>query len=201
MKTSLSRLPLEERGAAAVEFAVVAPVMALLLLGGFEVAHTLYTRSILQGVVQKTARDSTLESGTTAQAAKALDDRVIAQASALANNATVKITRRYYRTFSAAAAAKAEAWTDTNTNGICDAGEPFQDENQNNTWDPDGANAGQGGAKDTVVYTATMEYPRMFPIAMIGGGSTTKLSASTVLRNQPYGDQAAYAAPVVRNCQ
>ena len=117
------------------------------------------------------------------------------------NNATVTITRRYYRTFTAAANATPEAWTDTNKNGRCDAGEPYQDDNRNNTWDADGGNGGQGGAKDAVLYTVTVSYARMFPIYnLIGGSNTAKVTASTVLKNQPYGDQATYGASVVRNC-
>lgn len=196
------RLRRDQRGATVVEFAMVAPVMGLILLGAFDVAHTLWTRAALQGIVQKTGRDFTLESSATAQAQQdALDNKVRAQAQALANNATIGMTRRYYRTFSAAAAAQAETWTDTNANGRCDAGEPYQDANRNSAWDSDGADAGLGGAKDAVVYTVTMTYPRMFPIyKMVGGSTTTQLTATTVLRNQPYGDQGVYAAPVVRNC-
>ncbi|QDX24984.1 pilus assembly protein [Sphingomonas suaedae] len=191
----------DESGATIVEFAMVAPVLGFVLLGAFDVAHTLYTRATLQGIVQKTARDSTLESGIESGAQSALDAKVKAQAKALANNATVTITRRFYRTFSDAAAARAETWTDTNSNGRCDAGEPYEDANHNNSWDADGGNAGQGGAKDATLYTVEVSYPRMFPFYnLVGGSRTTKVTASTVLRNQPYGDQGSYGAPVVRNC-
>lgn len=191
----------DESGATVVEFAMVAPVLALVLLGAFDVAHTLYTRAALQGVVQKTARDSTLESGLEAGAQDALDEKVRKQAKALANNATITITRRHYRTFSDAAAARAETWTDTNGNGVCDGSEPYEDANGNSAWDRDGANAGQGGAKDATLYTVTASYPRMFPAYnLIGGSRTTTITASTVLRNQPYSDQGSYGAMVVRNC-
>ncbi len=191
----------DDAGATRVDFAMVAPVLGFVLLGAFDVAHTLYTRAALQGVVQKTARDSTLESGSESGAQAVLDEKVKAQAKALANNATVTITRRFYRTFSDAAAARAETWTDTNSNGQCDLGEPYEDANANNVWDRDGGNAGQGGAKDATLYTVEVSYPRMFPFYnLIGGSRTTKITASTVLRNQPYGDQGSYGAPQVRNC-
>lgn len=193
------RLVRDQRGATIIEFAFVAPIMSLVLLAGFDFAHTLYTRGALQGIMQKAARDSALESGTTN--ATTIDDEVRAQASALVNNATITIKRRYYRTFSKAAAAQAEAWTDTNLDGACDAGEPYQDENLNNVWDPDGADAGQGGAKDAVVYTVTMTYPHMFPLYnFIGSSHNATVTAATVLRNQPFGDQSSYGTPVVRNC-
>ncbi|MFL9841800.1 TadE family protein [Sphingomonas sp. ST-64] len=191
----------DETGVTIVEFALVAPVLGLVLLATFDFGHTLYTRAVLQGIVQKTGRDSALESGSTADAISALDEKVRRQAKALANNSEITITRRYYRTFSDAAAARAEPWTDTNNNRVCDGSEPFEDLNGNNVWDRDGANEGQGGAKDATLYTVTMRYPRMFPLYnMIGGSRTTKITAATILRNQPYGDQGSYAAPVVRNC-
>ena len=197
----------DRRGGAAIEFSIVAPVLCLLLVAAFDTAHTLYARATLQGIVQKAARDATLEDSTDTASQTALDNEVKAQVRALANNATFLATRRYYRTFQKAAAAQAETWTDTNGNGTCDGpvgatpGEPYQDANNNGVWDKDGGDSGQGGAKDRTVYTVTITYPRMFPLwKFIGVSSTTKLTASTVLINQPYADQGSYAAPTTRNC-
>lgn len=197
----LQRLRGDQTGATIVEFAVIAPVMSVLLLGAFDIAHTLYMRAALQGVVQKTARDSTLEDASESATQLALDAKVMTQAKALANNAQVSITRRYYRTFSDASAARAETWTDTDHDGTCNNGEPYEDANRNGTWDKDGGDGGQGGAKDAVLYTVQVRYPHMFPIYQVIGGSTqATVTASTVLKNQPYGDQGTYGAPVVRNC-
>jgi len=191
----------DKRGATIVEFAIVAPVMALMLLGGFDTAHSLYMRAVLQGIVQKTARDATLETATDTDAQDALDTKVKVQVKAIANNADIAITRRFYRTFSDAAAAKAETWTDTNKDGKCDNGEPFEDDNNNGVWDADGGDAGQGGAKDRTLYTVSVSYPRFFPLyRIIGGSSTTRISASTILENQPYSDQGNYSAPTVGYC-
>jgi Flp pilus assembly protein TadG len=202
-RAAAARLALlrDERGATVIEFAIIAPVMGLLLLGGFDVAHSLYMRSVLQGVVQKTARDSTLEGGGTPEAEAALDQKVTAQVKAIANNGEITIRRRYYRTFSDVAAARAETWTDLNKNNICDDGEPYEDANLNSNWDRDGGNQGQGGAKDAVLYSVQVEYPRFFPLYnFIGGSKTTKITGTTVLRNQPFADQGSYGAMKVRNC-
>lgn len=198
------RLARDQRGATIVEFAMIAPVMGILLLGAFDVAHTLYMRAVLQGIVQKVGRDSSLESGLDAATQATLDAKVTGQAKALANNGTVTITRKWYRTFTDAAAAKFEPFTDTNGNGTCDGpsgstpGEPYEDNNNNGRWDATGGNDGSGGAKDAMVYTVSVAYPRMFPVyRIIGGSTTTTVTASTVLRNQPYGDQGT---ATVRNC-
>ncbi|NIJ18523.1 Flp pilus assembly protein TadG [Sphingomonas naasensis] len=191
----------DRRGVTVVEFAIVAPVMGLVLLGGFDIGHTLYMRTTLQGVLQKAGRDAALESGASASAQEKLDKKITDQVKALANNADVEIKRRYYRTFEDAAAAKAEIHTEVNGNGICDAGEPFEDANNNGKWDADGGNGGQGGAKDATLYTVTVSYPRFFPLNnFIGGSNTTKVSASTVLRNQPYADQGVYDSPTEGHC-
>lgn len=201
IRALLHRLRREQRGATVVEFGIVAPVLCLTLVGAFDVAHTLYVRSVLQGIVQKVGRDSALEGNDEASIQTALDNKVKAQARALVNNATVTVTRRFYKTFTKAAAAQAETWTNTNGNSTCDANEPYEDANHNGIWDSDGADAGQGGAKDAVVYTVTMNYTRMFPLyRLINLPNTTKVSAATILKNQPYSDQDTYAAPVVRNC-
>ncbi|KRC81944.1 TadE/TadG family type IV pilus assembly protein [Sphingomonas sp. Root241] len=191
----------DERGSTVVEFAIIAPVMGLVLLGGFDVGHTLYMRAVLQGVLQKAARDSALESGSQQTQLDSIDRKIKSQVAALANNGTIEIKRRYYRTFSDVAAAKAEDFTDSNGSGKCDAGEPYTDSNLNNIWDADGGNGGQGGARDSTLYTVTVSYPRFFPIyRMVGGSNTTRVTAATVLRNQPYADQGAYGTPQVRNC-
>lgn len=195
------RLAADRRGAAIVEFAIVAPVLLLLLLVGFDTAHSLWVRAALQGMMQKAARDSSLESGTTAGSPAALNAKVQAGVQALAINATFAFDRRFYRTFSAAAAAKAETYTDTNNNKKCDNGEPYVDANNNNVWDADGGDSGQGSAKDRVIYTVTMTYRHLFPFwNLVGMSNTASASAKTVLQNQPYGDQGVYGTATNRNC-
>ena len=192
----------DQRGATLTEFGLLIPVLALLLVGALDVGHSLYMRTLLDGAIQKAARDSGLENGTVAATQTTIDGRVRTQLRKLGlDDSEITIRRRYYRTFSAASAAQGEPYTDTNGNGACDAGEPYEDRNNNNTRDADGADGGQGGAKDTVVYTVSVDYDRMFPLAsFIGVPERMQMSGSTVMNNQPYGDQGSYAAPTVRNC-
>ena len=195
------RLRADQRGVTIVEFAIVAPVLLLLLMGSMDLAHTLYMRATLQGIMQKAARDASLEAGAGVPRQTVIDGMVTDQVKNLATSAVVTFDRRFYRTFSEASTARAEEWTDTNNDGTCNDGEPYTDQNSNMQWDRDGSNTGQGGAKDTALYTATVDYPRLFPMAaMIGLSENVRVRATTVLRNQPYADQGSYAAPVVRNC-
>lgn len=204
LATRMRSLAQDEGGISAVEFGMISPALFVLLFGALDVGHTLYVQSVLHGAVQKSARDSTLQSatGTSSVRRAALDQAVRTQLMPLHGSAQLTFTRRFYRTFTDAAAAVSEVFTDTNANGTCDAGEPYIDANNNGSWDADGGDAvGNAGARDNVIYTVTMEYPRLFPIhAFIGGSSTTRARSSTVLSNQPYGDQATYAAPTTGNC-
>lgn len=194
IRSALSAFRFERRGATVIEFALVAPVLAMLLMGAFDLAHRLYVESALQGVVQKTARDSSLETGTDAEVADALDQQVRDQVLQLAPNGEVTITRRAYRNY-AAAARKAEAFTDVNKDGTCSNGEPYEDANRNGRWDLEGGSTGQGGALDATVYTATVVYPKLFPFwKMVGSSDHATARATTVLRNQPYGDQGTPTA-------
>lgn len=193
----LTRLATEQRGATVIEFAIIAPVMCLLLVGAFDVSHTLYLKSALTGIVQKTARDASIEGSSGSD----LDKKVKQQVLVLVNNADVSFSRRFYKTFTEAAAAKAEDWTDLNGNGRCDNGEPFIDTNENSVWDRDGGDNGQGSAKDATVYTVTIQYPRMLPLdGFIDVDPNVKVIATTVLRNQPFDAQKSYGAPTSGSC-
>ncbi|MBT2187730.1 TadE/TadG family type IV pilus assembly protein [Sphingobium nicotianae] len=196
----LRRLARCQEGTTILEFGLIAPVLCVLLLGALDTGHTLYMQGVLQGAVQKAARDGTLETaaGTGTTQRDALDAVVRAQLGTLQKTAAVTITRRFYRTFSKAAAAQAETFTDsaagTFKDGKCNNGEAFIDANSNGVFDRDGGDSvDHAGARDNVVYTVKVSYPRMFPIdKLINGKGTTTLTATTVLANQPFGDQGVY---------
>lgn len=199
----LSRLKGDQRGISAVEFALISPAFLTILLGSLDMGHSLYLRSVMQGMIQKTARDLSLESATTTTQQNALDAvmRQSIQKLVKVPDSSITITRRYFRDFTKAAASTAEPLTDANGNGQCDPGDQYQDSNGNGTWDKDGGDSGQGSAKDSVVYTVAVTYSRLFPIAkFVGQSNQASLSASTVLANQPYGDQNSYDTPVTRTC-
>ncbi len=193
----MRRLLRSERGIAATEFGLILPAFAILLMGGFDLGHGLYEKTVLEGALQKAARDSSLETGAGREAQ--IDLLIRQQLLALNKDATVTISRRFYRTFSQSAARAPEP--DANGNGMCESGEVYSDTNGNGVYDADGADAGQGGARDVVVVTVTMSHPRMFPVAaLIGLSPNTEVTGKTVLANQPFGRQGSYAAPVQRSC-
>jgi len=180
-----------EAGAALVEFALVAPVLILLIMGMLDIGHKIYATAILQCSVQKAARDASLDDG--AANAGAIDDRVRELMLPILQEEPISsfdFNRRNYSNFSDVA--KPEDFTDSNNDGECNDGEPYDDSNGNDSWDEDRGISGQGNAKDAVLYTVRITYPRLFPMAgMIGLPEDQIIEASTVLRNQPFGGQAA----------
>lgn len=186
----LRRLAGARDGIAAVEFAFVAPVLLLLLLGIYDIGHMAYVTSVLHGVAQEVARNSTLETANTATA----DQYASEMLQTVAPGATVTTTRKSYYDFSDIS--RAEAWNDSNANGKCDNAEAYTDENNNGRWDADVGVSGNGGANDAVVFTVSVTYQPLFPVPFITNYSTNTrtLSASAVRKNQPYALQGKYGS-------
>lgn len=187
----LQRLRRDERGSPIAEFAVVAPTMFLLLMASMDLAYRSYTTSLLEGELQKAARDSGMENQQ--DNLDAIEAKVKKQVQLVVKNATFTPLRKSYTSY---LNNKPERFTDTNGNGIRDTGECYDDVNANGQWDSDPGNAGQGGANDIAAYTMTLTYPRLFPMyGLLGWPSTETITVKTFLRNQPY---AAQNVPVVK---
>jgi hypothetical protein len=183
LRRSLAR---DTRGAAAIEFAFCAPVLLIGMMGVFDLGHNMYTASIIQGAIQKAARDSTIEGAEDRGAA--LDERVTKMVREIAPGAELEFTRTSYSSFSDVG--QPEDWNDVNGNGSCDDGEPFEDANGNGSWDPNQGRTGFGGARDAVLYEVDVTYKRVFAISgILGQSQEFQTSARTVLRNQPYAAQ------------
>ena len=191
-----SRLAKNTDGVTVVEFAIVAPVLVLMIMGMFDLGHQLYATSVMQGSLQQASRSSTLETGASQTAT--IDTQLTDRLKDISPNATVVITRKNYQNFTDITLP--ENWTDGDSDGICNNGEPFEDVNYNGTWDTDRGRTGAGGARDAVLLTAVMTYDRLFPMTgLIGLPTQVTVAGTTVLRNQPYNEHAD-RVPVIVNC-
>mgnify|MGYP000017651926 CR=1 FL=1 len=184
MIARFASLAQDRRGATIVEFALVCPVLLLMLLGLFDMGYNYYVQSQLQGAVQQAARNSGIEGGQT----DTIDARVTQAVREIAPHAEVEFSRRSYASFSDVS--QPEDFSDINEDGRCNDGEPFEDANANGTWDEDRGKVGVGGARDAVLYVVTVTYARQFAGAsFVGLSDEVVTQATTVLRNQPYGEQ------------
>jgi len=183
----LRRLQREEDGATVVEFALCAPILLVGMMGVFDLGHNMYTAAVLNGAIQKAARDSTIDGASSNQSA--LDGKVTALVQRIAPGATTSFDRTSYTTFSDVQ--QPEDYDDVDGDGSCNNGEPFEDANGNGSWDANRGTTGFGGARDAVMYEVTVNYQRVFPIGqLIGQDKDMTLVVRTVLRNQPYSSQA-----------
>jgi Flp pilus assembly protein TadG len=196
MIAALGRLRRDLRGVTVIEFAIVAPVMLLLIMGLGELMYTVYAKAILDGAIQKAARDSAIQGG--GDRANDIDALVMQQVRAMAPNATHTSSRLSYNNFTSI---KPERFTDSNSNNRYDAGECFDDINGNGTWDADPGMANQGGASDVTKYRITVTYPRPFPVAgLMGWADTNTITSETLLKNQPWATQSRQVVVSRGNC-
>lgn len=197
-KLALRRISLrrDERGVAAVDFAIVLPIFLSLVAGMFETGYFLYNRSQLEGAVAKAARDGSLEANVNG-GATAIDQYVRELMAIAAKDATLTFTRQSFSKFGKVS--QLEKFTDLNANGSCDNNEPYEDVNNSSTRD-NGGKSGSGGAKDVVVYEVTMKYDRLFPVdKLFDMDRKATIVARTLVANQPYDAQGS-AQITVRNC-
>ncbi len=193
----LRRIAGDSCGATLVEFAFVGPVLILMIMGLFDIAHTQYTSSVLHGAMQKAGRDLTLESAQSRQGS--IDTNVTEQVRSVMPSGA-NITLRKFSHFDFSDVDLPEEFTDQNNDSRCNNNEPYVDNNDNGSWDADRGRDGIGGARDVVVYEATVTYPRMFPMFGLAGLPTNvNIKASTILRNQPF-DEQNDRVTTVRNC-
>lgn len=182
-----TQLRRDQDGATLTEFGFVAPVLILMIMGIFDLGHTQYTTALVNGAMQKAGRDLTLESAGSREST--IDAAVIDQVqNVVPGTATVELIK--VSNFDFSDIGEPEEFTDENGDGVCNNNEVFADQNDNGQWDPDRGKVGIGGARDAVLYTAVVTYPRLFPMAGLAGlPENVEVRASTVLRNQPFDEQ------------
>ncbi len=186
-KDALRRIGGDRRGATVVEFALIA-LPAIAIMGGlFDLGYRQYVATQVQDALDRAARRVTIGTGTTAaQLTAMVGDSV----KAISRDAVVVVVPTSYGKFQQVAKPE-PITTDTPPLGQYNAGDCFRDINGNGVWDADGARAGTGGSDDVVLYTATVTYPEIIPMSRLMGWSpVTTLTATTMLKNQPYASQA-----------
>lgn len=185
----------DRRGGPTAEFAMTLPAVLLLVLGFGDLAYQAYLESVLTGAVQKAGRDSTIQ-GAATQTSQ-IDQNVINIVKSAAPQATFVSSRENYDNYTEIGP---EPFTDTNHNGVRDKGECYSDVNGNGQWDSDPGVAGQGGANDVTYYKMQVTFPRLFPFAwLIGWSQKVTISASTILKNQPYATQTVNTVTTLCN--
>jgi len=203
----LGALRADHRGIAAVEFALVSPILFFVVMATVELGYTTLARSALEAAVRDAARRGSVEDynrtdvdeeGESVVTCVSQQDRV----SNVVNNAmrffllaegeTMDIATTVYESFGDVD--EPEPFTDQNSNGQYDAGEPYTDVNGNAAHDDDIGAAGLGGPGDVVEYEVTFPLralfgtvlPRLMGQEIDENDGTYILRATTVTRNQSF---------------
>ena len=149
--TLLGRLIRDSRGAAAVQFAVLAPALLLLVIGSFEVAILLFVSGTMELAVLAASRAGITgftEEGESRE--ERIRGVILDRTHGFVDMDQTTIRTMVYESFDQIG--QPEPFTDTNGNDVLDAGEEFDDVNGNGEWDDDMGAAGLGGPGDIVLY-------------------------------------------------
>lgn len=183
--STLNRLGRNRDGATAVEFAVVATPLILMIFGALDLAYEAYATSVVQGTANAAARKATLEGATESTVETYVRNRL----NSIASGSNLQISSSNFLTYNKIGKPE-KLTTDVNSNGLYDKSGPdcFVDDNRNNVYDTASQGAsGIGTAEDVVRYQITATYNRLSPIPQIMGmGNSVTISRTTFMRNEPY---------------
>jgi Flp pilus assembly protein TadG len=201
MKVRFSTLVANRRGAALVEFALIAPLFILILLIIFQIGMIGWAKSTLETAVRDAARFAiTGAKGTGATREASLIAGIEERMSIFTRQPGVPITvtSKVYPTFEDIAQPE-KIVSDLNSNGTCDTGDQYIDFNDNSSYDVDMAKTGYGGPNDVVLYTVTFPLQSLFPLneGSFNLGSVFTLKTEAAVQNEPFG---ALTPPPVRLC-
>ncbi len=171
-------------GVTAVEFALIAPVFVLILMGIIEFSLVMFVSSVMEGATSASGRYG--KTGYTAVGSTRQEQiiaAVAARSAGLLDATKITINTTVYPSFDSID--QEEPYIDSNHNGTHDIGETYTDVNGNAVWDSFGV-AGLGNANDVVVYTVSYPWVINTPIIANFLGSTIIISSRTVVKNEPY---------------
>lgn len=177
-----------QRGATAVEFAMIAPFYFMLIIGIMETSMVMFAQHVLECAASNASRTGkTGYVGTAQTQAETIKTTVDRLASFLMDSSKITITAKAYKSMSAIGSG--EPFVDANANGKWDTGENYTDSNSNGKYDSDIGATGYGGSGDVVVYTITYPWPIMTPAMapFLGKDGILNLQSRVVVKNEPYG--------------
>ncbi|MCB4861338.1 pilus assembly protein [Sphingobium sp. PNB] len=181
--TQYRLLSSNQRAASVPEFALILVPLCLLLFGGLEMGYQIYIRSVTLGALERAARLTTLQTVDSTT----IENDIEAQIKRVVPNATVLTTKGSFYQYSNINALE-RLTTDNNNNNILDKGDCWEDvDNDGNRNVVTAGKTGIGGADDIVRYNTELTYNRILPLyRFIGIGNTATITATTLIRRQPY---------------
>ncbi len=183
-------LAADRRGASAVEFALVAPTLVLLLLGILEFSLLMAAEVTLSNAVAEVARFGiTGQTGTDKTREELIREQVEQAAEGLFDSSLLEFETLVYPDFSSVG--RPEPFNDENGNGMRDPGESYEDLNGNGQWDADMGVPGAGGPDDIVLYRVRYPWRLMIPVfrPFFPPDGEVEIEASLAVRNEPFPEE------------
>lgn len=178
-------------GIATMEFALLAPVITIMMFGFLELLWVNSARLALESSTMRAARK--IAASDCPAERKQIMTNMIVQGMRHVRSVGDELpqidAKAYAGGFSDVG--EPEPWVENaaTTNGKYDLGETYTDVNGNGKWDPDmGTSGSVGGANQIVSYTARFRVQPLVPFfaKQFGDGSGEyPIQASTVIRNEP----------------
>ena len=177
----------DEQGSTLMEFALGAPILAMVMIASMEFGIVMLTNTLMESSLREASRFGITGQQLTGQTRleriiEIIDERTLG----LVDMSEADVQILVYPSFSDVG--RGEDYVDGNANGQYDPGETFTDENGNGLWDSDVGNAGSGESGDIVAYRMRYDWYTMTPFAghFVGNDGVLQLNASIVVRNEPW---------------
>lgn len=181
----LRRLRRNNDGVTAVEFALIAPVLLMMVMGTLEVSLMMYARSIMEGASFQSSRTGkTGYSGAGLTQEETIVQALNNRAGILMDTDNITITPKSYGNFSDIG--QPEPFVDNNGNGVRDFGENYTDVNGDGEYSEDMGIDSYGDSAQITMYTITYDWPVFSPALQPFFGTTKTITALTVVKNEPY---------------
>lgn len=175
-------------GATIIEFAIVAPVLFLFLVGFIELGLIFFTTSVLEGATNIGSRIG--KTGYT-DAGVAREDfirsEIVRLSGGFLDPAQLDISILSYSNFDTIG--QEEHYDDANGNGQHDPGETFTDVNGNGQWDRDQGAANAGGRGAVVLYRVSYPWHVFTPLMrsfIADGSGILMINAIASVKNEQF---------------
>jgi len=174
-------------GATAVEFAIIAPVLIMLMMAITDIGMMMFAQGVLENstfMAARTGKTGFVEQDKTRE--ETMIEVLHQRAGTLMDTTKLNITSISYGEFDDIG--QPEPFIDANGNGERDTGENYTDVNGNGVYDDDVGTSGQGAASEVVVYTVTYPWKLSTPVIsrMMGDEGIMNLTSRIVVQNEPY---------------
>lgn len=179
-----ARLLFRKEGVTTLEFALITPVLLLMVMGIIEFSIIMLVMATMESATATTSRlgkTGYAPSGISRQ--QHIINTIQARTAGILQSNLITITTTVYPSFSNAGP---EPYTDSNNNGQYTVGEPYNDINGNGSWDANLGTSGVGSAGDIVVYNVSYPWPVMTPPLRPILGNTYNITVRSIVKNEPF---------------